>query len=110
MSVLQKALDDCGLQLEGDKLPKKQRQQRVFQRVIAAIRAAEAKTIDDLAASEREANEAHKRNLELLERVRELEAQLLRSRLKEGMEQIQGLTMNDRSKLLDLSSVGNGSH
>jgi arginine utilization protein RocB len=108
MSVLQKALTEVGMSLEGDKLPKDQRTQKCFQRVIAAIRAAEAEVMDRLSQAERELNEALRVDMQLQERVRVLEAENLQHRLKARLGEIESLTTADRTQLLALSAP-NGS-
>jgi hypothetical protein len=100
MSVIEKGLKKAGLKLQADALPKEQRTVKVFQRLIAAMRAAEAEVLDQLSASQRQHNETLQQNLDLHARVRVLEAEILRHRLKDGLGEIEALTTNDRTKLL----------
>ena len=108
MSIVEKSLKKAGLKIQADALPKEQRTVKCFQRLIAAMRATEAEVQDRLSDSERELNEALQKNLTLHERLRQLEAENLRLRLKERMEQIPALTVADRSNLLELSGTHNG--
>ena len=105
MSVLQKALAKTGLELEGDALPRKQRRVKVFQRLIAAVRAAEGELQDQLNEAERECNEALRRNIFLQEENRCLREESLQHRLKSKLTEIESLTTSDRTKLLELSGA-----
>ena len=51
MSVIEKSLKKAGLKMVADTLPKEQRTVKVFQRLIAAMRAAEAEVQDRLSDS-----------------------------------------------------------
>lgn len=102
--IIEKGLKKAGLRLEADALPKNQRTVKSFQRLIAAMRAAEAEVQDRLSDSERQLNEALQKNIELQERVHILESEVLKHRLKEGLEQIPALTVADRTRLLGYSA------
>lgn len=109
MSILQKSLAKEHIELLGDALPKSQRTVKVFRGLMAAIRAAEAELMDHLSRAERELNESLRHNLELQERVRVLEGENLRHRLKQNLDEISALTTGDKTKLLELSRpVQNG--
>lgn len=104
-SVLDRALKETGLKLEGDKLPKGRRQQRVFQQLISHLRAAESEVRDTLSSSERELNEALQQNIELQERVRILENENMRFRLAQKFSEIESLTVSDKTKLLEVAAA-----
>lgn len=103
--MLEKALDKAGLSLEGDKLPKGSRTQKDFQRLIAAVRAAESGVLDRLSESERELNEQLRANLELQERNHKLETELKKYKVNERLQAIESLTTSDRTKLLELAAA-----
>jgi|SRR5215469_13858263 len=106
MGIVENALKREKLKLHADALPKEQRTVKCFQRLIAAMRAAEAEVQDRLGDSERQLNEALRENLTLHERIRVQDAELLRLRLKDHMEQIPALTVSDKTKLLEASGIG----
>lgn len=110
MSVVEKGARRAGIELDHDTLPRGQRTVKAFQRLIAAMRSAESEVQDQLAASERQANEALQKCLAQQEHIRRLEGELLQLRLKHHVEGLEALTVHDRTKLLELSCVpGNGS-
>lgn len=108
--IIEKALKKAGMKLEGDVFPKDQRTQKHFKRAIAALRACEAEELAEHMKADRELNEAQKENLRLHERLRVIEAELLQLRLKDRLEQIPALTVNDRTRLLECSGIGNGAN
>lgn len=107
MSILEAALKREKLKLQGDALPKEQRTVKCFQRLIAAMRATEAEVTDRLSDSERELNAALQQNLQLHNRIRQLEQENLQHRLKNGLAEMEVPT-SARSKLLELITDGPG--
>jgi hypothetical protein len=105
MSVIAKGLKKAGMKMEGDVLPPEQRTVKAFKRLISAMRAVEAEVLDEKSQAERQLNESLHKNLELHEENERLRVQLLQYRLKEGLGQIDALTTNDRTKLLEMSNV-----
>ncbi len=105
MSVIEKALEKSGLTMEADRLPPKQRTVKAFQRLIAAMRAAESEVYDRLSDSERQLNESLRQNLALQQHVRELEGKLLRHELADRFDQIGSLTVADKTRLLECAGV-----
>lgn len=105
MSVLSKALKTANLTLEADTLPKKQRTVKTFQRLIAAVRAAEGDFLDALSLSERQLNECLQEKQVLQDENHELRTELMRLKLAERLENIQTLTTADRTKLLEVASA-----
>src|SRR5262245_34986591 len=103
MGIIENALKREKFKLHADALHKEQRTVKCFQRLIAAMRAAEAEVQDRLGESERQLNEALHENLILHERIRQQDAELLRLRLKDKMEEIPALTVADKTKLLEVS-------
>jgi hypothetical protein len=103
MGVIQTALEKSGLTMEGDRLPKNERTVKTFQRLIAAMRAAEAEVIQSLSQSERQLIESLRINQELQERCHRLENETKTMRLKEKLERIESLSIEDRAKLLEYS-------
>jgi hypothetical protein len=103
VSVIAKGLQDAGLSMTADTLPPDQRTVKTFRNLISAMRAAEAEVLGRLDDSRAQLNEALRKNLELHERVRVLEAELLKYRLKEGLDHVASLTTGDRAKLLELA-------
>jgi hypothetical protein len=108
MSILEKALKRAGLKIQADALVKEQRTVRCFQKFIREIRAGESEILDIFSETQRDLTDALTKNLELHERVRFLEAELIQSRLKNGLEQVASLTQIDRANLLELSTISNG--
>jgi hypothetical protein len=107
MSVLEKGLKKAGLKLDGSNaLPKEQRTVKAFQRMIAAVRAAEAEVQDQLSEAQALLNEQLKKNLAMQEENERLRIELLKVRLKEGLGQVEALTVHDRARLLALSESG----
>ena len=106
MSVIQEALKTTGLTMQADKLPKEHRTVKEFQRLIAAVRAAEAAAQDQQSKAERELNESLRENLNLRRENEQLKAQLVAYRVKEGMDGISALTTADKTKLLAAVSDG----
>ena len=102
---IDKALEKTGLNLQADALPKEHRNVKTFQRLIAAIRAAEAAVQDDLGRSQAELNLALKENLDLQERCHVLEARVLREKIKETLEGIETVSTADKQKLLEVSAA-----
>ena len=100
MSVIQKALAQENLKLEGDTLPADQRTCRVFKRLIAAVRAAEAEVMDELDKARKQTTEALRQNLILHEKLRQRDAEVAAFRLVKEMGLIEGLSGADRKKLL----------
>jgi hypothetical protein len=102
MSVLQKALEEKGLKIEGDVLPAGQRTCKVFKGLISAVRAAEAKMEDELGNSQRELNDSLRRNNDLINKVHQLEGELVQYRLKErlGQPAYEKLTSAERRNVL----------
>jgi len=105
MSVLSKALKTAGLTLEADTLPKKQRTVKTFQRLIAAVRAAEAEALDALSASERQLNECLREKQDLQDENHALKTELMKLKLAERLESIQALTTADKTKLLEVAAA-----
>src|SRR5262245_19893964 len=103
MSVIQKALKTAGMEMGADTLPKKQRGVRAFQRLIAAVRAAEGEMQDQLSQAEVDLNKALHENLVLHERLRVLEAENLQHRLRSRLGEIDSLTSADRNRLLEVT-------
>lgn len=103
MSIIEAALKKEKLKLQADALPPEQRTVRVFQRLIAAMRACEAEVQDRLGSAERELNQTLQTNLDLQERVHRLEAELMKHRLKEQLDGISTLSVMDRTRLLSVS-------
>lgn len=101
MGIIDAALKKEKLKLQADTLPKEQRTVKVFQRLIAAMRATEAEVEERLSNAQRDLNVALQGNLELHERVRQLENQLLHQRLKERVTGIDAITAKDRLDLLE---------
>jgi len=91
MSILEKSLRKTGLKLEADALPKEQRKVKVFQRLIAAVRAAEAEMIDRQFEIERELNEALEESRQLEHENTQLKFRLAQLQLKETMSEIDTL-------------------
>jgi len=108
--ILEKALKKAGLRLIGDKLPKDQRTQRVFMILIACCREEIAEEMDKALKYERQLHDSQRINLELHERIRVLEAENTKFRLKEKLEQFSTLTIEDRRKLLEDSGKQNGTN
>lgn len=103
--IIEKALKNAGLTMEGDTLPKKDRKVKTFQRLIAAVRAAEAAVLDDDSASKRALNESLQQTLLLQERVHTLESELRKYKFSERLQEIGSLTTADRTKLLDVAAA-----
>jgi hypothetical protein len=117
MSALDKGLEKVGLTLDdGNALPKDQRTVKVFRRLIAAVRAAEAEVADQRSEAQVRENEARARENESLQKVLSLQAEnerlrveLRNFRLKEGLERVAELSVHERSRLLALSESGRSS-
>jgi hypothetical protein len=104
MSIVEKACREEGLKLVGDMLPKDKRQVKVFQRLIAAVRRAEAEMQDVLSASERQTNDSLRREILKDDRIRFLEAKLLQVEMKSRLDDIQALTAADKTRLLEAAN------
>ena len=101
--IVEKSLKKCNLTLEGDALPKANRQVKTFRRLIAAIRATEAEVLEELSKSQSELNAALQANLELQERCHRLASMLTQHKLAERLSAIDTLTTADRNLLLEVS-------
>ena len=101
--IIEKSLKKCGLQLEADSLPKKDRKVKTFQRLIAAMRATEAEVIDKLSEAEHDLNAALRDNGVLREEVFALKTELRKFRVQEHLSQIESLSSTDRQRLLEAS-------
>ncbi len=106
MSILERSLKKTGLKLEADTLPKEQRKVKVFQRLIAAVRAAEAEMIDRHLELEHQLNEAFRANAELREETTKIKFELMQFKLKDRMSDIGSLTVADKARMLECA--GNG--
>lgn len=104
MSVIEKALERAELTMEADRLPKKDRTVKTFQRLIAAIRATEAEVQDRLGNAESQLNDSLRVNLELQERCHRLEDMVRRYKVADSLNAIESLTSSDRQLLLDVSN------
>ncbi len=105
MSIVQTAFDEVGVKVVADALPKEQRTVKVFQRLIAAMRAAEAAVQDQLNEMMDGMRKSQEQRFELQERVHKLEGELLRNRIKDHVNGPDALTVGDRTKLLEISAV-----
>ncbi len=105
MSIVEKACVKAGVALTADTLPKEQRTVKVFQRLIAAMRAAEAAVQDQLGEAERRWNESLEERIALQDRIHKLENELLRHRIKDHVNQLDSLTVGDKTKLLEISAA-----
>ncbi len=103
MSLIEKSLEKAGLTMEADRLPKKDRTVKVFQRLIAAMRATEAGVMDRLSSSEKELNDSLRANLEIQERCHQLDSELKRYKIDERLGEIESLTSADKTKLLEVA-------
>ncbi len=103
MSVIDAALKEVGIKLNGDTLPKGERTVKAFRRLIAAMRSAEAVVIDDLSAAQNETNVALKLQVELQERCHHLERLVAKYELTERLGAIDALSTADRNLLLEVS-------
>jgi hypothetical protein len=101
MSILEKSLKKTGLKLEADALPKEHRKVKVFQRLIAAVRAAEAEMIDRHLELEHQLNEALRQTAEARAEAVEAKSELIQYKLKERMSGMDGLTIADKAKMLE---------
>ena len=107
MSV-EKELEKRGVQLTEDStLPKGQRNLKNFKRVIAAIRAAEAESYDQIQDANERCRQAQDKVIFLQERIRLLENDLKRYRIKERLNEVESLSMVDRTRLLEAANVVN---
>jgi hypothetical protein len=102
MSIIEKSLQKVGLEVVGDALPQGQRTVKAFRRLIAAMRAAEAEVQDALTTAQRGLNDSLQKNTKLLEKNRELETKLLRYGLSEKIDNISKLTVEDKTRLLEV--------
>ncbi len=106
MSVLEKGLKKAGLKLEADTLPKEQRTVKVFQRLIAAVRAAEAELNDRLSESEHQLNDSLRASLDLQEENTRIKFELMQLKLKDRMTGMDTLTVADRARMLECANGG----
>lgn len=104
MSIITQAAKEVGLKIEGDALPKGSRTVKCFQRLIGAMRAAEAEVQDRMGEAERELNHALQRNLELQERNRVLENKLREQMIRERLGEIESLSVADKTKLIECAN------
>jgi len=102
---IDKALAKEGLTMVADKLPKEDRTVRTFQRLIAAVRAAEAVSQDEKSEADRQLNASLMGNLELQERCHKLESELQRFRVKETLDSMETISVVDKQKLLEASAA-----
>ncbi len=105
MSVIQKGLKKAGMKMEGDVLPPEQRTVKAFKRLIAAMRSVEAEVLDEKSQAEHQLNEQLQNNLLLQKENERLRTILLQHRLKDELGKFESLTVNDRSKVLELANV-----
>lgn len=103
----EKKLEEAGVQLtESNTLPAGQRQQRVFKRVIAAVRAAEAETNDHIRITNERCSLAQERSLELERENQRLRQELMKLKLRETLEgdDYDKLTVAQAERLLEAAS------
>jgi hypothetical protein len=105
MSVIEKSLAKVGLSMEADKLPKGSRTVKVFQRLIAAMRAAEAEVQEALSSAHHQLNEALRKILDLQAENHKLRAELQRLKVKEQLDAMEALTTADRTLLLECAQA-----
>jgi hypothetical protein len=105
MSVIQEAMKREGLKLVGDALPKKDRKVKVFQRVIAAIRAAEHEMQQELNRAQERLNSVLLESQAKDQKISRLEKEVLRHRVAEWTESVPAITTQDKTKLLELSQA-----
>jgi len=101
---IDKALAKEGLQLQGDSLPKEQRNVKTFKRLIAAIRACEASVQDDLSIAQRQLNDVLRENSELRERLYSMEQHARKQRVSEALNGIESIPVSEKTKLLEIAS------
>src|SRR5262245_10353443 len=95
-AVLVKALANVGLQVQADKLPKKNRNVKTFQKLWAEVR----DRVDELE------NDSHEKDCkinDLLEKLNAARLELMKYKFKERADSIGSLTMADKTKLLELN-------
>lgn len=100
-----KHLEREGVQLaDNNHLPPGQRQQKVFRRVIAAVRAAEAESNDQLQDANERCRIAQDKVSVLMEEVQKLKAELLRLQIQSRLDEdsYQKLTTADKTRLLEV--------
>jgi len=100
MSIIQDALKREKLTLEADALPPDQRTVRVFRRLIAAIRAAEAEVHSRLGTAEAKLNEALEREIGKDARIHFLEALLMKQQVQAEMDTMEKLSTVDKARIL----------
>ena len=101
---IEKHLGMRGIELaEDNSIPKDQRTQKVFKRIISAVRAAEAEANDEIRESNQSLRVAQSQVIELQARVNLLESELRRYKVSERLQDIEKLTVADRQKLLEVA-------
>jgi uncharacterized protein with PIN domain len=101
MSIIQEGLARAGMELHGDALPVKERTVKAFQRLIAAMRAAEAEVEKEMRVQGIELHTALRDNLKLQERCHHLEGELRRLRVGEVLAGVEAMTTIERAKVLE---------
>lgn len=100
MSV-DKHFKDRGVKLtEDNSLPLGQRTQKNVKRIMAAVRAAESEFNDELRTAHAKCRFAQEQVIVLQDHVRVVENELKKYKLKERMQNIPALSVNDREQLL----------
>lgn len=104
---IEKEFEKRGIQLADDNsLPKGQRQQRMFKRVITAVRAAEAESNDQLRDANERCREAQSQVIQLQDENQRLKQELMKIRLERTLhgDEYGKLTVSDRDRLLEASA------
>lgn len=96
---------DRGIQLtEDNSLPPGHRTQKNVKRLIAAVRACEGEFNDELRAANERCREAQDKVIALQDRLRTVENELKRFKVQERLNDMEALTTDDKTALLECSS------
>lgn len=99
---IEKHFERQGIKLtEDNTLPPGERTCRMFKRVIAAVRAAEAESNDELRSEARLRATAQEQVIALQHEVQQLRAELAQARLAKRLESIESLSTAERKLLLE---------
>tara|TARA_Y100000310_G_C20615798_1_gene780541 strand:+ start:1272 stop:1592 length:321 start_codon:yes stop_codon:yes gene_type:complete len=88
--------------VDGNTLPKENRNQRTFKRVIAAVRAAESESNARFRDSERRCQESQEKVIMLMGRNRQLEDELKKHNLQKAMDQAE-VPAEKQTRLLEFA-------
>lgn len=101
---IQDALDNAGVQINHRNMPEKSPTKDAFARVIDALRKAEGQAERKVQDLQDELRRAHDENKSLIVQMQKMNADIMKLRFSQRLDECPNLTVNDKQNLLEVVS------